>query len=80
VNVQAPYDVPMDTQFQVTVQRDNLQPLPEQLVIVAAQPGILAAPGSPASAGETVTILYTALGTVTPGSQQGRRHQPRQYP
>jgi len=40
VNVQVPYDVPVNTQFQVTVQRDNVQSLPEQLVIAIAQPGI----------------------------------------
>jgi uncharacterized protein (TIGR03437 family) len=91
VNVQVPYDVPVDTQFQLTVQRDNLQSLPEQLVIAVAQPGIftanasgsgqgdiflsdgvtLAQPGTPASAGQTITILCTGLGTVTPAVQAG---------
>ena len=86
VNVQVPYDVPVDTQFQVTVQRDSEQSLPEQLVIAAAQPGIftadssgmgqgviyksdgvtLAQPGTPATAGEMITIYCTGLGTVTP--------------
>jgi uncharacterized protein (TIGR03437 family) len=40
VNVQIPYDVPVNTQFQVSVQRDNVQSLPEQLLIAAAQPGV----------------------------------------
>jgi uncharacterized protein (TIGR03437 family) len=89
VNVQVPYDVPVNTQFQVTVQRDSYQSLPEQLVIAAAQPGIftadatgsgqgeifdagtLAAPGSPAAAGDTITILCTGLGTVTPSVPAG---------
>jgi uncharacterized protein (TIGR03437 family) len=86
VNVQVPYDVPVNTPFQVTVQRDNVQSLPEQLVIAPAQPGIftadksgagqgviyrsdgssLAQPGSPATAGEMISIYCTGLGTVTP--------------
>ena len=46
INVQIPYDVPVDTLFQVTVQRDNEESLPEQLVIAAAQPGVFTADAS----------------------------------
>jgi uncharacterized protein (TIGR03437 family) len=91
VNVQVPYDVPVNTQFQVTVQRDNVQSLPEQLVIAPAQPGIfsadasglgqgviyksdgitLAQPGTPAAAGESISIFCTGLGVVTPDVPAG---------
>jgi uncharacterized protein (TIGR03437 family) len=40
VNVQVPYDVPVNTQFQVTLQKDSLQSLPEQLIVALAQPGV----------------------------------------
>jgi uncharacterized protein (TIGR03437 family) len=40
VNVQVPFDVPVNTNFQMTVQRDSVLSIPESLVIAAAQPGI----------------------------------------
>jgi uncharacterized protein (TIGR03437 family) len=40
LNVQVPYDVPLNTLFQVTIQRESLQSVPVQLVIAEAQPGV----------------------------------------
>jgi uncharacterized protein (TIGR03437 family) len=40
MNVQVPFDAPVNTQYQVTVQRGNALSVPESLVIAAAQPGI----------------------------------------
>jgi uncharacterized protein (TIGR03437 family) len=40
LNVQVPYNTPVDGQYQITVQRDNLLSVPEQLVIAEGQPGV----------------------------------------
>jgi uncharacterized protein (TIGR03437 family) len=40
LNVQVPYGVPVNTQYQLTVQHGNTLSLPESLVVAAAQPGI----------------------------------------
>jgi uncharacterized protein (TIGR03437 family) len=40
VNVQVPFSTPVNGQYQITVQRDNLLSVPEELVIAAAQPGV----------------------------------------
>lgn len=46
VNVQVPYSVPVDTQFQLSVQRGNALSVPEQLAVAQAQPGIFTPDGS----------------------------------
>jgi uncharacterized protein (TIGR03437 family) len=40
MNVQVPFDIPVNTQFQMTVQKDSTLSVPEPLVIAQAQPGI----------------------------------------
>lgn len=40
INVQVPFNTPVNTQYQISVQRDNLLSVPEQLVIAAGQPGV----------------------------------------
>jgi uncharacterized protein (TIGR03437 family) len=40
LNVQIPFSVPVNTQYQLSVQRDNVLSVPQTLVIAAAQPGI----------------------------------------
>jgi uncharacterized protein (TIGR03437 family) len=40
INVQVPFDTPVNTQYQISVQRDNAVSVPEPLAIAAAQPGI----------------------------------------
>src|ERR1017187_7972023 len=40
LNVQVPYGVPVNTQYQLTVQHGNTYSLPQQLVVAQAQPGI----------------------------------------
>jgi uncharacterized protein (TIGR03437 family) len=42
MNVQVPFDVPVDTQYQVAVQRGTELSVPEPLVVAATQPGIFA--------------------------------------
>jgi uncharacterized protein (TIGR03437 family) len=86
INMQLPFDLPLNAQFQLTVQRGGVLSVPEQLVIAAAQPGIfttsetgtgqgvivksdlvtLAQPGSPATAGDAITVYCTGLGSVDP--------------
>jgi uncharacterized protein (TIGR03437 family) len=40
LNVQVPYGVPVDTQYQLTVQHGNTLSVPQSLVVAQAQPGI----------------------------------------
>jgi uncharacterized protein (TIGR03437 family) len=40
INVQVPYTVPANTQYQLTVQHGNTLSVPQQLVVAEAQPGI----------------------------------------
>jgi uncharacterized protein (TIGR03437 family) len=40
LNVQVPFDIPSDTQYQIVVQRGATLSMPENLVIAQAQPGI----------------------------------------
>jgi uncharacterized protein (TIGR03437 family) len=40
LNVQVPYTVPVNTQYQMTVQHGNTLSVPQQLVVAEAQPGI----------------------------------------
>ena len=40
LNVQVPYGVPVNTQYQLTVQHGNTLSLPQSLVVAQAQPGI----------------------------------------
>jgi uncharacterized protein (TIGR03437 family) len=40
LNVQVPYGVPVNTQYQLTVQRGTALSVPQPLVVAAAQPGI----------------------------------------
>jgi uncharacterized protein (TIGR03437 family) len=40
LNVQVPFSTPVNTQYQISVQRDSLVSLPEQLVVAQANPGV----------------------------------------
>ena len=40
LNVQVPYGVPVNTQYQLTVQHGNTYSVPQQLVVAQAEPGI----------------------------------------
>jgi uncharacterized protein (TIGR03437 family) len=51
VNVQVPYDIPVNTQFQVLVQRDAMLSVPEQLAVADAQPGVFTTDASGSGAG-----------------------------
>jgi len=66
VNVQVPYDVPVNTQYQVTVQRENVKSLPEQLVVAEAQPGIFTTDAS--GSGQGVIFHGDGVTLAQPGS------------
>jgi uncharacterized protein (TIGR03437 family) len=40
INVQVPFDTPVNWTYQISVQRDSLLSVPQQLVIAAGQPGV----------------------------------------
>ncbi|HLK65772.1 MAG TPA: BACON domain-containing carbohydrate-binding protein [Bryobacteraceae bacterium] len=40
LNVQVPYGIPVNTQYQMTVQHNNTYSVPQQLVVAQAEPGI----------------------------------------
>jgi uncharacterized protein (TIGR03437 family) len=40
INVQVPFNTPVNTQYQISVQRDNVLSLPEPLLVASAQPGV----------------------------------------
>jgi uncharacterized protein (TIGR03437 family) len=40
INVQVPFNTPVNTQYQISVQRDSVLSVPEKLVISSAQPGV----------------------------------------
>lgn len=40
INVQIPFNTPVNTQFQLTVTRDGIISVPQSLVVAAAQPGV----------------------------------------
>ena len=40
LNVQVPYNIPVNAQSQLSVQRDNILSVPQQLVVASAQPGV----------------------------------------
>jgi uncharacterized protein (TIGR03437 family) len=85
VNVQAPFDLPPNTQHQLMVRRGQELSVPESITVTEAMPGIfaknsagtgqgsilrkeanvLAEPGTPAAAGEVITVYCTGLGAVT---------------
>jgi len=58
LNVQVPYTVPVNTQYQLTVQHGNSLSVPEQLVVAAAQPGIF-----------TLNQQGTGQGSIVKGDQ-----------
>jgi len=68
VNVQIPFDVPVNTHLPLTIQRDGGWSVPVQLPVASAQPGILTSDGSlnGVSAGDGVTLYCTGLGAVSP--------------
>jgi uncharacterized protein (TIGR03437 family) len=72
VNVQVPYDAPVNTHYQVTVQHTDpntgaiLQSLPEQLVIAQAQPGIFTVDES--GTGPGVIFRSDGITLAQPGS------------
>jgi uncharacterized protein (TIGR03437 family) len=66
VNVQVPYDVPLNTQYPITVQRGDVLSVPEALVVSSAQPGIFTLNQQGTGQGEIV--LPDLLTLAKPGT------------
>jgi uncharacterized protein (TIGR03437 family) len=66
LNVQVPYGVPVNTQYQLTVQRGNTLSLPEPLVVAAAQPGIFTVNES--GTGQGVIMKSDGVTLAEPGT------------
>jgi uncharacterized protein (TIGR03437 family) len=60
LNVQVPYGVPVNTQYQLTIQHENSSSVPVQLVVAQAEPGIFTADLSGFGQG----IIYKSDGTT----------------
>jgi adhesin/invasin len=58
INIQVPYDLPVNSQFQMTVQRGGALSVPEALVVASAQPGIF-----------TTNVQGTGQGVILRGDQ-----------
>jgi uncharacterized protein (TIGR03437 family) len=68
VNVQVPFDVPVNAQFQITVQRDSVLSVPESLVIAAAQPGIFTTNKMGTGQGAIVNLSNVLVDSNAPAS------------
>ncbi len=66
INVQVPFDLPANTQYQVTVQRDNALSVPEPLVVASGSPGIFTANQS--GTGQGIILKSDGVTLVQPGS------------
>jgi uncharacterized protein (TIGR03437 family) len=65
LNAQIPYDVPVDTQFQITVKRNGAIAVPETLTIAAAQPGIFTK--SQTGSGQGAIVRQDGVTLAEPG-------------
>jgi uncharacterized protein (TIGR03437 family) len=66
LNVQVPYDLPANTQYQVTVQRDSLLSVPEPLVVASAAPGIFTLNQTGSGAG--IILKADGVTLIQPGT------------
>jgi uncharacterized protein (TIGR03437 family) len=66
INVQVPYNTPVNTQYQISVQRDNSLSVPEQLVVAVAQPGVFAV--NQQGTGQGVIFKSDGVTLAQPGS------------
>jgi uncharacterized protein (TIGR03437 family) len=66
LNAQVPFDVPINGEFQISVQRDNLLSIPEQLVIAAAQPGVFTV--NQQGSGQGVVFKSDGITLAQPGT------------
>ena len=68
MNVQVPYTIPVNAQFQMTVQKDNVLSVPETLVVAAAQPGIFAVNEQGTGQGAIVNLSNALVDANAPAS------------
>jgi uncharacterized protein (TIGR03437 family) len=66
INVQIPFDVPVNTDFQLTVQQGSALSLPVSLVIASVQPGIFTVDGS--GTGQGIIYRSDGLTLAQPGT------------
>jgi uncharacterized protein (TIGR03437 family) len=66
LNVQVPFGTPVNTQYQISVQRDNVLSVPEQLVIAAAQPGVFTV--NQQGTGQAVVFKSDGVTLAQPGT------------
>jgi uncharacterized protein (TIGR03437 family) len=66
LNVQVPFNAPANTQYQLSVQRDSLVSLPEQLVVAQANPGVFTV--NEQGSGQGVIFKSDGVTLAQPGS------------
>jgi uncharacterized protein (TIGR03437 family) len=66
LNVQVPFNTPVNTQYQISVQRDNLVSLPEQLVVAQASPGVFTV--NQQGTGQGVIFKHDGVTLAQPGT------------
>ena len=66
LNVQIPFEIPVNTQYQIMVQRGNALSVPESLLVVPAQPGIFTV--NQQGTGQGVILRSDGLTFAQPGS------------
>jgi uncharacterized protein (TIGR03437 family) len=69
LNVQIPFEIPVNTQYQIMVQRGNALSVPESLLVVAAQPGIFTV--NQQGTGQGAILQSDGLTFAQPGSPAG---------
>ena len=76
INVQIPYDIAVDTVYQITVVHDDQISIPDSVLVVPLTPAIFAdtngnALSDPVKIGDTITLRCVGLGAVTPTVDAG---------
>ncbi len=66
INVQVPFNVPLNSQFQLTLQKDALLSVPESLVMAPAQPGVFTLNQS--GSGQGVVLKSDGVTLAQPGT------------
>jgi uncharacterized protein (TIGR03437 family) len=66
LNVQVPYTVPVNTQYQLTVERGNTYSVPQPLVVAAAEPGVFTV--SQTGAGQGSIVKSDGVTVAQPGT------------
>jgi uncharacterized protein (TIGR03437 family) len=69
LNVQIPFEIPVNTQYQITVQRGNTLSVPESLLVVPAQPGIFTV--NQQGTGQGVILKSDQVTFAQPGTPAG---------